>query len=169
MWVTEKPNPTWAGPRPLNKPTPIQQLSPVGPSTLPTHIDIPCTSQPPCNNYLQLVPPVCPSIWTFFLQASPHATTISSWSLQSAHPYGHFFCKPTPHATTTSSLSFQYAHPYGHFLSKPTPMQQLSPVGPSSLPIHMDIYFARQPPCNNYLQLVPLQFACNAVGQVTRT
>ena len=29
----------------MNKPTPIQQLSPVGPSTLPTHMDIPCTRQ----------------------------------------------------------------------------------------------------------------------------
>ena len=93
-------------------------------------------------------------------QANPHTTAISSWSLQSAHPYEHFFCKPTPPAATTSSLSLQHAHPYGHFLCKPTPMHQLSPVGPSSLPIHMDIQLARQPPCNNYLQLAPLQFAC---------
>ena len=96
-------------------------------------------------------------------QANPHTTAISSWSLQSAHPYEHFFCKPTPPATTTSSLSLQHAHPYGHFLCKPAPMQQLSPVGPSSLSIHMDIHFARQPTCNNY-HLVSLHNLCQPPG-----
>ena len=90
----------------------------------------PWTSQPPYNSHLQLVPPVCPSIWTFLLQANPPCNNY----LQSVPPactsIWAFLVQANPHAPTISSWSFQSAHPYGHSACKATPMQQLSPVGP---------------------------------------
>ena len=95
------------------KPTPLQQLPLVCPSSMHIHMGISCASQPPCNNYLQLVLPVCPSIWTFILQGNPHATTISIWSPSTtcANRLGPTMWNPgleedSPHATSISSWSF---------------------------------------------------------------
>ena len=113
-------------------------------------------------------PPACTSIWAFLVQANPHAPTISSWSFQSVHPYGHSFCKAThmqqlsPFGLPPQPVPTAWVPQCGTQASKKTaPMQHLSPVGRSSLPIHIDrsqtIFFASQP-WNNYFQSVPPAF-----------